>query len=86
MQLFGNLIIKHWTPTTKDCYKRGCICSGLVLGGVDARISSTFTPCPIYEIYFKGKKQKCQVKRAVLETVRKFGIEKDLEKRNNLED
>jgi len=55
-----NITINRWTDTAIDCYNRGCVCEG----------------CRIYEEYFRGTKQKCQMKRAVLESVRLFGAPK----------
>lgn len=62
--------IRRWTKEAKNCYMRGCICEG----------------CPIYELYFKGTKQKCKMKLAVIETVRKFGITDDMKKKDILGD
>ena len=57
-----NYSIRRWNTTAKECYKRGCVCSG----------------CPIYESFFKFKNKKCLMKSAVLEMVRIFGITNDL--------
>lgn len=72
--MLTTLQVRRWTQTAIDCYKRGCICSGEVLGGTDGALSSDFAPCPIYENYFKDSKKKCKMKYAVLESVRLFGI------------
>lgn len=72
--------VLRWTKSAKDCYMRGCICSGV---GVVGRLSA---PCPIYETYFKGSRQKCQMKSVVLATVRKLGITEDMKKQEVLED
>ena len=50
--------IKRWTALAKECYMRGCICSGEVFNGVDGQLPKTFTPCPIYKLYFENQKQK----------------------------
>lgn len=52
-----HIAVKRWTDLAKACYKRGCVCNG----------------CPINEQYFKNSKKKCQMKNAVLESVRLFG-------------
>lgn len=67
------LQIRRWTQTAIDCYKRGCICSGEVFGGIDGVLGTDFVPCPIYELYFKGTNQRCNMKDAVLKCVRQFG-------------
>ena len=69
--------IRRWTATAKECYLRGCICNAEVFGGIEGHMRPDFSPCPIYELYFKSKRQKCQMKHAVLELVRKFGIPKE---------
>lgn len=60
----GYLNVRRWNKTAEDCYILGCNCS----------------KCPIYEIYFKDKPQKCFMKYAVWEMVRKFGIPDNLKK------
>lgn len=55
---------RRWNPTAEDCYRRGCVCEG----------------CYIYELYFKPYGAKCQMKYAVMELVRKFGIPDKLNK------
>lgn len=56
-----------WNKTAEDCYKRGCICSG----------------CPIYELYFEPYNLKCQMKVAVIEMVRIYGLPEHLKKKEN---
>lgn len=48
----------HWTKTAIDCYMRGCVCQD----------------CPIYEQVFKYIPMECQMKSAVIASVRKLGI------------
>ena len=55
-----HITVRRWTESAIDCYKRGCVCEG----------------CPIYEQYFKGSKRRCQMKAAVIESVRLFGAPK----------
>ena len=64
--------IRRWTQISKECYMRGCICKG----------------CPVYETYFKDKpkSQQCQVKTAVIETVRRLGITDDMRRNDIIED
>ena len=64
--------IRRWTRISKECYMRGCICKG----------------CPVYETYFKDKPkdQQCQVKAAVIETVRRLGITEDMKRNDIIED
>lgn len=62
--------LRRWNETAKDCYMRGCICKG----------------CPIYELYFKNSIKKCQMKGAVVELVRKFGIPEDLTREDTIQD
>lgn len=59
-----NFTVNRWTSTAIDCYKRGCVCKG----------------CPIYEQFFQNTHEKCQMKRAVLESVRLFGAPKEEDK------
>ena len=78
--------IKRWTALAKECYMRGCICSGEVFNGVDGQLPKTFTPCPIYKLYFENQKQKCRMKLAVISTVRKLGIPQDTKRNDILKD
>lgn len=78
--------IRRWTTLAKECYMRGCICSGEVFNGVDGQLPKTFTPCPIYKLYFKNQKQKCKMKLAVIATVRKLGIPQDIKRNDILKD
>lgn len=48
--------IRRWTRGAIDCYMRGCICQD----------------CPIYELIFRHYPRGCQMKYAVIATVRKF--------------
>lgn len=58
--------IQRWTKTAIECYKRGCNCKG----------------CYIPRLYFQQYQQACHAKIAVLATVRKFGIPKELERKD----
>ena len=78
--------IRHWTMLAKECYMRGCICSGEVFNGVDGQLPKTFTPCPIYKLYFENQKQNCKMKLAVISTVRKLGIPQDTKRNDILKD
>lgn len=73
--------IRRWTRGAIDCYMRGCICTGHTLYGVDGQLSKTFTPCPIYELIFRHYPRGCQMKYAVIATVRKFGILGSMERK-----
>ena len=78
--------IRRWTTLAKECYMRGCICSGEVFNGVDGQLPKTFTPCPIYKLYFENQKQKCRMKLAVISTVCKLGIPQDTKRNDILKD
>lgn len=62
--------IRRWSQTAKECYMRGCICKG----------------CPVYELIFKERTAKCQMKTAVIEMVRKLGITEDMKRNDIIED
>lgn len=78
--------VRRWTTLAKECYMRGCICSGEVFNGVDGQLPKTFTPCPIYKLYFENQKQKCRMKLAVISAVRKLGIPQDTKRNDILKD
>lgn len=54
--------IRRWNRTAIDCYRIGCNCQ----------------ICPIYEMYFKKQHEKCRMKGAVIEMVRRFGLPDEL--------
>lgn len=60
--------IQRWTQSAIDCYQRGCICEG----------------CPIYELIFKNRGYKCQMKAAVIESVRIFGAPPTTEEKGEI--
>ena len=60
--IYNSKSVRRWTQTAMECYKRGCVCSG----------------CSIYEQIFGPEGRKCQMKGAVLESVRKLGIPEEL--------
>ena len=64
---------RRWTVTAIECYKRGCMCEG----------------CKMFELYFKPNNRLCQVKAAVINSVRTLGIPPELiksEEENFLKD
>ena len=60
--------IIRWTQEAMNCYMRGCICKN----------------CPIYKFYFKGSKNKCQMKTIVIESVRKLKLPNELKRKNQI--
>lgn len=63
---YGNYHLRRWTKSAIECYARGCVCQG----------------CPIYESFFQDKPRGCQMKFAVIASVRKFGILDSMKKEN----
>lgn len=52
---------KNWTPTAKECYSLGCVCS----------------KCNLYKIYFANSGIRCRMKETVVELVRRLGAPND---------
>lgn len=63
-----NYDIRRWTKGAIECYMRGCVCEG----------------CPVYEQIFKYYPRGCQMKAAVIATVRKFGITDSMTRKRNI--
>ena len=53
---------RRWTQGAKDCLEIGCNCEN----------------CIVYEKFFKYSDRKCQMKKYVVELVKKFGHPEDV--------